>query len=243
LQSLAQTVTELFGSFGLGVAAQAGISRNTYLARLNLLFSFACRRRWCISNPLTEIEKGRWKGADPGVLSPTQFARLLESASPETLPYWAIGGFCGLRAAELQRLEWQDIDFAGGLVEVTRSKSKTAARRHVAIRPALAAWLAPYHGQVTGKVCPANLRNRLEADRARAGIENWPANALRHSFASYHLEHFKRPGELTVEMGHVDEALVARFYRKRVRPEAAKAWWSIMPPETGANIIEARFAS
>jgi hypothetical protein len=93
-------------------------------------------------------------------------------------------------------------------------------------------------------VCPASLRNRLEADRARAGITDWPANGLRHSFASYHIEFFKRPGELCVEMGHVDEALVARFYRKRVRPEAAKAWWSIMPPEpASANIIEARFAS
>jgi integrase len=219
------------------------LARNTYLARLNLLFTFACRRRWCISNPLSDTEKGRWKGADPGILSPEKFARLLENASPETLPYWAIGGFAGLRAAELGRLEWQDIDFEGGLVEVTRSKSKTAARRHVAIRPALAAWLSPYRQQVTGKVCPANLRNRLEADRGRAGIENWPTNALRHSFASYCLEYFKRPGELTVEMGHTDEALVARFYRKRVRPEAAQAWWSIMPPETGANIIEARFAS
>jgi integrase len=216
------------------------LSRNTYLRRLNLLFSFACRRRWCISNPLTEIEKGRWKGADPGILSPEQFGRLLEGASPETLPYWAIGGYCGLRAAELQRLEWQDIDFESGLVEVTRSKSKTAARRHVAIRPALAAWLEPYRQQVSSKVCPANLRNRLEADRSRAGITDWPSNALRHSFASYHLEHFKRPGELTVEMGHVDEALVARFYRKRVRPEAAYAWWNIMPPAHD-NIVEGQF--
>jgi integrase len=218
------------------------LSRNTYLARLNLLFSFACRRRWCISNPLAEIEKGRWKGADPGILSPEQFGRLLESASPQTLPYWAIGGFCGLRAAELQRLEWQDIDFEACLVEVTRSKSKTAARRHVAIRSALAAWLEPYREQVIGKVCPPNLRNRLEADRIRAGITDWPSNALRHSFASYHLEHFKRPGELTVEMGHTDEALVARFYRKRVRPEAAQAWWNITPQTKEPQIVQFKVA-
>jgi integrase len=220
------------------------LSRNTFWLRLHVLFEFAKRRRWCASNPITEVQKAKWNGTDPGILTPEQFRRLLEHALFATLPYWLIGGWCGLRSAELERLEWQDIDFEGGLVEVTRSKSKTAARRHVAIRPALAAWLAPYREQVTGKVCPANLRNRLEADRARAGIENWPANALRHSFASYCLEFFKRPGELCVEMGHVDEALVARFYRKRVRPEAAKAWWSIMPPEpASANIIEARFAS
>src|SRR6516165_7493980 len=38
-----------------------------------------------------------------------------------------IDGFAGL--------EWQNIDFEAGLVEVTCSKSKTSSRRHVIIRP------------------------------------------------------------------------------------------------------------
>jgi integrase len=221
------------------------LSQNTFWLRLSVLFEFARKRRWCVSNPLSEVEKTKWKGAEPGTLSPEQFARLLESASSQTLPYWVIGGFCGLRSAELERLEWQDIDFEAQLVEVTRGKSKTASRRHVAIRPALLEWLMPYRGYRSGKVCPPNLRKLLAADRIRAGLTDWPPNALRHSFASYHLEYFKRPGELTVEMGHVDESLVSRFYRRRVRPEAARAWWSIMPPTSSpsANIIAARFAT
>jgi integrase len=205
------------------------LSRNTFWLRLSVLFEFARRRHWCAENPLALVQKAKWKGALPGILTPEQFARLLETAGAETLPYWAIGGWCGLRSAELERLEWQDIDFEACLVEVTRAKSKTASRRHVQIRPALAAWIAPLRGQ-TGKVCPVNLRIRLERDRERAGIMDWPANALRHSFASYHLEHFKEPGTLTVEMGHTTPALVQRFYRQRVRPEAAKKWWSILPP-------------
>ncbi len=208
------------------------LTRNTFRMRLSVLFGFAQRRRWFLKNPLQEVEKAKWKGAEPGTLTPDQFAKLLEVASTETLPYWAIGGFCGLRSAELERLEWQDIDIDRGLVEVTRGKSKTAARRHVAIRPALAAWLESYRGRTEGRVCPPNLRKLLEADRARAGIVKWPTNGLRHSFASYHLEHFKQPGTLTVEMGHVDEDLVSRFYRRRVRPEAAAQWWSITPQKT-----------
>jgi integrase len=219
------------------------LSRNTFWLRLSVLFEFARKRRWCANNPLAEVEKAKWKGAEPGILTPEQFAGLLVSANSETLPYWVIGGFAGLRSAELERLEWQDIDFEACLVEVTRGKSKTASRRHVAIRPALAAWLAPYRAQRSGKVCPPNLRKHLEADRQRARIIDWPANALRHSFASYHLEHFKKPGELTVEMGHTDEELVSRFYRQRVRPEAAKKWWAIMPPSTTESIIEGHFAA
>jgi integrase len=218
------------------------LTRNTFWLRLSVLFEFARKRHWCAKNPLEEVEKAKWKGVDPGILTPEQFARLLETAGPETLPYWAIGGFAGLRSAELERLEWQDIDLEACLVEVTRSKSKTASRRHVAIRPALVAWLTPYRGQTSGKVCPPNLRKHLKLDRERAGIQNWPPNGLRHSFASYHLEHFKQPGTLTVEMGHTDEDLVSKFYRQRVRPETAKKWWSIMPPAS-SNIIEAEFAA
>jgi integrase len=228
----------------LGVGA---LTRNTFAQRLSVLFSFALTRHWCTENLVAEIEKAKWIGPEPGILTPEQFARLLEAASPQTLPYWAIGGFAGLRSAELERLEWQDIDFEASLVEVTRSKSKTASRRHIEIRPALAAWLAPYRGRGSGKVCPRNLRKRLELDREHAGINSWPANALRHSFASYHLEYFKKPGTLTVEMGHTDEDLVSRFYRQRVRPDAAIKWWSLLPPlraesSDASNIVPAQFA-
>jgi len=219
-------------------------SRNTFRSRLSVLFFFARQRHWCAENVLAQVEKTKWLGTEPGILSPEQFARLLEAAGARTLPYWAIGGFAGLRSAELERLEWLDIDWERGLVEVTRLKSKTASRRHVAIRPALDAWLAPYRGYAKGKVCPPSLRHHLEADRARAGINDWPSNALRHSFASYALEHFKQPGELTVEMGHGSPDLVQKFYRHRVRPEAARAWWSILPPPAAQHkIVEGRFAA
>jgi integrase len=218
------------------------LSRNTFWLRLHVLFEFARRRRWCVSNPCAEIGKAKWIGAEPGILSPEQFGALLANASALTLPYWAIGGFCGLRSAELERLEWSDIDFERGLVEVTPAKSKTASRRHVVMRPALLAWLRLYRGlSKEGKVCPPNLRKLLLTDRDRAGISDWPPNALRHSFASYALEHFQEPGALTIEMGHSDPELVARYYRRRVRPAAARAWWEIMPSRPDDNIVQGQF--
>lgn len=46
-----------------------------------------------------------------GILTPAELARLLESASDETLPYWALVGFTGLRTAELERLDWAEVHF------------------------------------------------------------------------------------------------------------------------------------
>src|SRR5260221_9245248 len=143
-------------------------SRNTFRSRLSVLFFFGRQRHWCAENVLAQVEKTKWIGTEPGILSPEVFARLLEAAGARTLPYWALGGFAGLRSAELARLEWVDIDFERGLVEVTRGKSKTPSRRHVALRPALLAWLVPYPGQGTLPVGPPDLRHPLEADRARA---------------------------------------------------------------------------
>jgi hypothetical protein len=44
-----------------------------------------------------------------------------------------------------------------------------------------------------------------------AGIGHWPRNALRHSFASYHIAHFRDAAALALKMGH---ATIARCQRK-----------------------------
>jgi integrase len=213
------------------------LTRNIFYLRLSVLFSFAIEQGWVDLSPMQRSMRAKVIRADePGILSPAQFAGLLSNASPETLPYWLIGGFCGLRTAELKRLEWHDVDFEAGLIEVKRSKSKTASRRHIPIRPALEAWLAPYRG-LEGRICPVGLRARLEADRRRAGITNWPSNALRHSFASYHLAHFADASRLALEMGHKDSTLVFEHYRQLVKPAVAKSWWSILPADKANNVV------
>jgi hypothetical protein len=73
------------------------------------------------------------------------------------------------------------------------------------------------------------LRLRTEADRDRAGLrENWPNNALRHSFGSYHLAHFKDAPALALQMGNSPD-VIFRHYRELVKPKEAKRYWQIMP--------------
>jgi site-specific recombinase XerD len=56
------------------------------------MFSYAIERKWCQSNPIEEIQKVK-ASASIGILTPEQFAKLLESATEQTLPYWLLGGF------------------------------------------------------------------------------------------------------------------------------------------------------
>jgi integrase len=232
------------------------LTRNTIRLRLGVLFAYAMQRGWCQKNPIGEVRKIRTNASPIGILTPEQFAKVLEASSEATLPYWLLGGFAGLRRAEIERLEWKDVHFdlakykeftaalqsgdekaiakaerewrASALIEVPALKAKTASRRFVQIQDNLAAWLEPYIAR-SGNVCPPNLRKLLEADRTAAGLKKWQSNALRHGFASYHLAKFKDAAKLALELGHTKQDLLFRHYRELVKPEQAEKYWSTRP--------------
>ena len=113
-------------------------------------------------------------------------------------------------------------------IEVKADKAKTKRRRLITIEPNLLAWLTP-HAKKSGKVLPPNARNKTEVARKKAGLEKWPENGLRHSYASYHLAHFKDANRLALELGHGTTQMLFAHYRELARPEDAKRYWKIVP--------------
>jgi integrase len=188
-------------------------------------------------NPAQHSAKAKEIESAVGILTVDQTTRLLESSFPELLPYVAIGTFAGLRRAELERLDWQEVDLQSGLIEVTARKAKSARRRFVRIQPNLAKWLQSYT-QLSGNVTPPSYRVLLEAARATAGIEQWPPNALRHSFASYHLARFNDAAALALELGHTNSNLVFQHYRQLVKPKQAERYWKIAPAAASKKVIQ-----
>jgi integrase len=153
----------------------------------------------------------------------------------------AIGAFAGLRTAELLRLEWADIDFKSGKINVSASKSKTARRRLIACAPNLRAWLAPYaaglrEGLLWQTSESAFHKACLKAGKA-AGLAKWPQNGLRHSFASYHLAKHQNAAMLALDMGHTTTAMIFASYREIVTPEEAELYWRIFPPAQAENVV------
>jgi hypothetical protein len=59
---------------------------------------------------------------------------------------------------------------------------------------------------------------------------------LRHSFASYHLAHFRDAAKLALELGHTDQVLIFRHYRELVKPDEAAKYWNIRPA-TQTNLV------
>ena len=210
-------------------------SRNNYRTVINNLFNFAVSRGYATTNPAERAAKGKVVRGAPEILTCTQTVALLNACESDTLPFVAISLFAGLRAAEMERLDWSEVDLAGGHIEVKSAKSKTGSRRLIPISENLAAWIQPLARQA-GAVAPGALRDRLDAAKARAGFKKWPANAMRHSYASYRLAECADAARVSLEMGNSPQMIFAH-YRELVKPQDAARYWQIKPSAEGAKKI------
>jgi integrase len=216
--------------------AVAPVTRNNFRRVLVVMFGFAIGRGYASHNAAAAAAKAKQIDSEVGILTVAQTAKLLESASAALVPFIAIGAFAGLRPEELARLSWDEIDLEANLIEVKARKSKTARRRHIKIQPNLAKWLTG-HAKATGQVAPSNLRKKMKIARKEAGISDWPNNALRHGFASYHLAKFQDAAALALEMGHTDSDMLFAHYRQLVKPRDAARYWNIVPMSKSAKIV------
>ena len=217
---------------GLKLSTQ---SYANYRRVLHVLFQFAVARSYSFDNPVAKTERVKVNGTEIEIFKPDEIARLLSAASPEFLPVLAIGAFAGLRTAEIERLEWEDVDLAGRIIKIGVSKAKTASRRIVPICDNLAAWLAPYAAR-RGMVWPktSTILTHCQHDTAAAGLK-WKHNGLRHSYASYRFAQIGDAGRVAGELGN-SAAIVHRHYRELVSPSEAAAWFAVNP-EGPANIV------
>lgn len=218
-----EIVSEWLDDLGLSAT-----SINHFRAALVQLYNHAVAHGTADKNPVKLIPKRRTDHIEIGILKVGEVRGLLKHAAPEILPGVALGLFAGIRRAELNRLDWSEVDLGQGHVEIKASKSKTAARRLIPIRTNLKSLLKSF-AVSDGPVMPTEMiwRSRLSVALEKAGIKKWPHNALRHSFASYHLAHFKDAAALALEMGHGSTQMIFEHYRAVVVPKNAKAYWDL----------------
>ncbi|MBM4225054.1 MAG: hypothetical protein FJ167_09745 [Gammaproteobacteria bacterium] len=203
----------------------------------HLLCAFAVSRSYAHDNPVAGVDKVKISNGDCEVFTPDEAAKLLASAPEDFLPCLALGLFAGIRSAELERLDWQDIDLKARHIIVGKSAAKTASRRIVPVAENLALWIAPYaarQGRVWphGRIC---FHKRQQATAKAAGVP-WKRNAMRHSFASYSIARCNDAGRVAGELGN-SAAVIHKHYRELVTPDAAQKWFATRPTGKAANIV------
>ena len=207
-------------------------TRLNYYRDLGNLLGFAQRRGYVASNAIGRIERPKVKGKPPGVLTVDEAKALLMAAAAREdglLPAVAIGLFCGLRTAEIKRLDWKHVRLDHATVEVTAENAKMSERRLVDMPENLPSWLKPYLKDA-GPVAPVKSFDWRLAECAKAAGIKWPKNAMRHSFASYHFAHHKNASLTMALLGHFGNARTfVGSYRGLVQPKDAAAFWALTP--------------
>lgn len=235
-------------------AGLSSVTRNSYRALLFDFFNYCYCNEWRHDNPVVKLQSPSRKIGDVVVLTPEEVERLLESAEVDqyaglVVPVIALGAFAGLRPEEAQQIRWEDIDLGlrEPILNVRKEISKTRDTRDVSLGDTAVSWLKKYRragGVVAGNSAQRfrlawervriragwhpTLKSRLNAEKEGATIRPWPADCLRHSFASHWLPvHNDRP-KLAELMGN-SVGVIKTYYRKLVKPELAKKYWKILP--------------
>jgi len=234
-------------------------SINSYRNKLVTAFTHAVERGYLTENTASKVKPKKVKEAKYSAISPEEASDLIEQTDERTLPVIAIGLFTGARTSEIKQLDWSAVDFTGddeskyGYLRIDAEIAKSSRNRLIPISKNLAHLLTPL-AKESGKIWPVNGRKLLLAvwraarfgepgseteDEKKEGIElkPWPRNAMRHSYASYHLAHHKNADALALNMGHTNTSIIFKHYRKMVKPDAASKYWVLGLPEEEGKVV------
>lgn len=198
------------------------------------VFSTSIRHGWCDSNPVAKVEVPVVREKPVRILEMEEIQKLLNCAEEKDkgvcLPAVAMMLYAGIRPHEVERLTWAQVDMAHGSISILAQHSKTGGARRVSIQRPLARLLKKCpKGRADERICPRNWRQRWRHLRLAAGWgvggKSWTPDVLRHTFASYHLSHYRDYTTLQWEMGHRSSALLRTRYVDMSAIHHPAAFW------------------
>jgi len=175
---------------------------------------------------------------EKSVYTPEELGKLLEYTRLKTLsgeiPKWvlaalAIKAFTGIRTAELERLQWEDVRVESQSILLHRGLTKTKEGRRLPIRPALAEWLA-LCSKSSGRITEGSFFDytRTIATGALGGGAKWGHNALRHSFISYAMAECGNAALVSDQSGN-SIRMIKAVYQTLAVPEDACKYFNLSP--------------
>ena len=221
-------------------------SRNNHRNVIVSLFNFAKAAGYLNRDKSTAAEHtalAKTKGKAISFFSPQDMAKLLSSDDKVIRPMFVLGGFCGLRTAEILRLSWEDIRWAESSIVISEDVSKggEARRRRIApLTAPAAAWLADWKDK-KGRVLPIDQPEHRVKDVCDATGVKWKKNGLRHSFITYRVATEKDFVRVAYEAGN-SPSMIRSNYDAVATEGEGKLWFSVLP-ETAKNVIQMKAAA
>ncbi len=219
----------------------APITKNTYRKFVRLFFAMALDRGWVSIDPSARLRVPRVVESEPGILSVADVERVFcfaQANCPELLVYLALGFFAGMRTSAIVRLDRSDVDFEQRGILMPGAKHKTGRRFFVDGFPVnLWEWLedrgqrSEDRGQIGIDPWDISSRNwnRWRASLAEGAGVVWPHNAMRHSFASYHVAAFGSADKTATLLTHQGSHILYKHYRGNASRGDGERFFRIVP--------------
>lgn len=205
--------------------------------RAVLLYAAKQEPPWFDAGPLrgwNPVEVPQRK-AEPHFLTVEQSERLLRGLPSLHLPAVVVQLFAGVRPEEVAssgtkpRLEWRHLNRADRMIRVPADVAKTRRARVIEGLPeALWAWLPPEPR--TGPLCAVRSQTVALVCRTAVGLDRWPQDALRHTFATYAVALWGDAGRVALVLGHESGVgLLHRHYRGLTTKAEAERFFALRP--------------
>lgn len=219
---------------------KARSSRASFQSRLSTLFAWCVQQGYCQRNPCDRLGRVSLEQRPPVILSPEKVDDAIAwlSENEDFRGYLVLGLFCGIRPDELQRLGWESVDLARGIVTIDAATSKVRRRRIVPIaaravrllrgdcdEDSQAVAVLGNRAHMVWPGSPATLRRRKRALARHLGFTDWPSDLLRHTAASYLMARDGDAGRVANWLGNSPSVLLTR-YRELVAPEDSERFWA-----------------
>jgi len=131
--------------------------------------------------------------------------------------YLAIGFFSGIRPDEILRLKWEDINFKSKQIEIRSDTAKERKPRIVEIYPNLIKIIKDYqkdfaisNSDYVISIGKGAIRYRRTQLMKELGLA-WKQDAMRHSFATYHLAKYGTDKTRRL-LGHTVDQIMWEYY-------------------------------
>jgi integrase len=129
-------------------------TRNNLRNSVQALLNFGIARKYLPKDhdEMDAVPVAKDGGGEIEIYTPDEMKELMTAASPDHVSFLAISAFAGVRHAELQRLNWANVNLNAEIIEIRADTAKTASRRVIPILPNLTKWLKP-HWRESSAIC------------------------------------------------------------------------------------------
>jgi len=210
---------------------QTPVNRYNHIRDLGVFFNWAVNEKMIAENPVSNIKRPTIDRREPEVLTFKQAKAMLKNATGQDRTYAAIGMFAGVRPEEICRMSWSMVDLDHSRIRIPGSITKTRIGRTIDLKPNAVAWLSTV-AQKEGPVFDGDSSCLIGRLKLAGGLERWPQDVLRHTFASYHVCAFKDAAKTSLYLhDRRGTEVLFRHYFRDTLVEDARKFWSLLPAE------------